>query len=65
MPTEIHFVRRDQDLSVENEAEEVAELVAGGDPVRLTTTNGHVIFVNWANVLYIEAVPLAMSAPGG
>jgi hypothetical protein len=55
--TNIHFVRRDENLTVEGDPEEIAALAAKGCPVRLTTTEGRVIFVNWANVLYVEEVP--------
>jgi hypothetical protein len=36
--------------------EEIAEQLRQqrGDPIRLTTTEGGVIFVNWSNVLYLE-----------
>jgi hypothetical protein len=61
MATQIHFVRRDQDLAVDEEPHAVAAAASGGGPIRLTGDTGP-IFVNWAQVLYIEAVPVAVPA---
>jgi hypothetical protein len=55
VPTKINF-RGGRDLTVRDELEEVSEVFRnqGEGPVRLITTGGGVIFVNWTNVLYIE-----------
>ena len=62
MPTEIRFVRRDENFAVEEELQAVATAASGGGLVRLTSSDGGVVFVNWANVLYIESVPEAVPA---
>ena len=64
MSTQIHFPRRDQDLAVEEEPDVVAEMAASGAPIRLNTIDGEVVYVNWSNVLYIEASPLVVPAAG-
>jgi hypothetical protein len=57
MPTEIHFVQRDQDFVVQEEPQSVAAAAAAEVPMRLTLfQGGGVVFVNWSNVLYVEAV---------
>jgi hypothetical protein len=55
VPTKINF-RGGRDVTVGDEPQEVAEALRNGAerPVRLITTGGSVIFVNWTNVLYIE-----------
>ena len=53
MPVKINF-REGQDITVDGEPEEVASKLRAGGPVRLTTTRGGMVFVNWSNVLYIE-----------
>jgi hypothetical protein len=42
--------------TVTGSPEEVAEQLRQqrGDPIRLTTTTGAILFVNWSNVLYLE-----------
>jgi len=41
---------------VDGSPEEVAQMVGGrpDGPIRLTTNEGRVLFVNWSNVLYLE-----------
>jgi hypothetical protein len=63
MATQIHFVRRDENLAVEEEPQAIADAASESGPIRLTSRHsGGVIFVNWANVLYIEEVPLGVPA---
>ena len=48
------YLRGGGEISVDGAADDVAKLVDGARPVRLITLEGDVIFVNWANVLYIR-----------
>jgi hypothetical protein len=64
MPTEIVF-RSGTGKTVDGSPEEVAGQFAGrvAGPVRLTTVEGSIVFVNWSNVLYLEeaSAPFAAS----
>jgi hypothetical protein len=53
--TEITF-RGGDTRTVNGSPEEVAEQLRQqrGDPIRLMTIDGNVLFVNWSNVLYLE-----------
>jgi hypothetical protein len=65
MPTDIHFIRRDQDFAVREGLEAVAAAASAGGPIRLTSLTHGVVFVNWANVLYIEEVAEGVLAADG
>jgi hypothetical protein len=54
MPTTICFRGREDGITVDGRAQDVADQLGHDGPVRLNTISGSVIFVNWANVLYVE-----------
>jgi hypothetical protein len=60
MPTRIVF-RSGPEKIVDGPPEEIAAEFDGraANPVRLTTVEGSVIFVNWSNVLYLEEAETA------
>lgn len=64
MPTVIVF-RSGAGKTVDGSPEEVSRHFEGraAGPVRLTTVEGSIVFVNWSNVLYFEdaSPPLAAS----
>ena len=51
--TQIQF-RGGERMVVEGSLEQVASAFRGSGPVRLATSNGGIVFVNWANVLYFQ-----------
>jgi hypothetical protein len=50
------MLRGGKDLTVSGELDDVAQQFReqAGGPVRLNSSQGGVVFVNWSNVLYLE-----------
>jgi hypothetical protein len=60
--TRLHF-RDGQHVVLDAAVDQVANEIRGGGPIRLTTIEGTLIFVNWSNVLYIEERPQERGGP--